>query len=85
MFTQRSGTVNGCNAERPRTFEPGRSNALERIVENVRGTVTFTFQKRKNYCILKMKYSKYYQIIELNREISQHKILMSQYIPESTL
>jgi hypothetical protein len=33
-----SGTVNGCNAERsgtPRTFEPERSNAYERIVENV--------------------------------------------------
>ena len=35
---ERSGTVNG--QERLETFEPGRNNALERIVENVHGTVT---------------------------------------------
>jgi hypothetical protein len=34
-FMERSGALNGCNAKRPRTFKPERSNALERIVENV--------------------------------------------------
>ena len=47
--TERSGTVNG--QERLGTFESERSNAMERIVENVHGTVTFTLQKQKNYCI----------------------------------
>jgi hypothetical protein len=35
----------------PGTIESERSNALERIVENGHGTVTFTFQKRKKHCI----------------------------------
>ena len=30
-------------------FEPKRSHALERKVENFHGTFTFTLQKRKNY------------------------------------
>ena len=57
--------------ERLGTFEPGRSNALERIVENVHGTFTFTLQKRKNHCnlfpmlftdrlFLKIKFQKYF-------------------------
>ena len=32
------------NAERPGKFEPGRNNALERIVENGYGTFTFTVE-----------------------------------------
>jgi hypothetical protein len=32
---KRSGTVNGCNAERLGTFEPERFNALEGLVKNV--------------------------------------------------
>jgi hypothetical protein len=48
---ERSGTVNGCNAERIGTFEPGRSNVLERVVENVHVTFTFTLQKPKKHCI----------------------------------
>jgi hypothetical protein len=46
-----SGTVNG--QEHLVTIESERSNALERIVENGHGKVTFTFQKRKNYCSYK--------------------------------
>jgi hypothetical protein len=42
------GTVNGCHAERPVTFQPERSNALERIIGNFNGTVSF--QNRKNSC-----------------------------------
>jgi hypothetical protein len=48
MNGDRSGTVNA--QERLGTFESERSYALERIVENVHGTVMFTHQKRKNYC-----------------------------------
>ena len=40
---KRSGTMNSCNAERSGTLEPGRSNALERIVKNV------LVQKRKQH------------------------------------
>jgi hypothetical protein len=46
---ERSRTMNGCNAERLRTFEPASSNALERKLENFHGTVTLTVQKRKNH------------------------------------
>ena len=46
---ERSWTVN--SQERLGTFESERSNALERIVENGHGRVTFTLQKRKNYRI----------------------------------
>ena len=45
-----SGTENDCNAERQErleTFESERRNVLERIVENVHRTVTFTCY---NYC-----------------------------------
>ncbi len=38
------------NGERIGTFELGRSNAFERIVENVHCTVTFTLQNLKNHC-----------------------------------
>jgi hypothetical protein len=34
------------------TFESERSNALERIVENGHGMVTFTHQKPRDYCIV---------------------------------
>ena len=44
--------VHANGQERLRTFEPGRSNALERIVENVHGT--FTFQKRKKHCTISL-------------------------------
>ena len=37
--------------ERLGTFESECSNTLERMVENVHGTVTFTLQKRKNHFI----------------------------------
>jgi hypothetical protein len=40
--------VHANGQERLGTFASERSNALERILENVHGTVTF--QKRKNYC-----------------------------------
>jgi hypothetical protein len=45
------------NGERPGTVMNGqeRSNALERIVENGHGTVTFTHQKRNNYCKLHVR------------------------------
>jgi hypothetical protein len=43
---KRSGTVNG--QEHLGTIESERSNALERIVENDHGKVTF--QKRKKHC-----------------------------------
>jgi hypothetical protein len=33
---KRSGTVNGCKIERLGTFQPERSNAFERMVENIR-------------------------------------------------
>ncbi len=36
------------------TFKSGRNNALERIVENVHGTFTLTFQNREKNCILKL-------------------------------
>ena len=45
---ERSGTVNG--QENLGTIESERSNALERIVENGHGTVTFTLQKPKKHC-----------------------------------
>ena len=42
---ERSGTMNG--QEHLGAIESERSNALERIVENGHGTVTFTFLKTK--------------------------------------
>ena len=51
-------TVDGQERWTPRsqkhlgTFKSERSNALERKVENGHGTVTLTYQKRKNYCML---------------------------------
>jgi tRNA (Thr-GGU) A37 N-methylase len=48
---ERSGTVNG--QEHLGTIESERSNALERIVENVHVTVTLTRQKRKKHCNLR--------------------------------
>jgi hypothetical protein len=45
---QERWTLNG--QERLGTFESERNNALERIVENVHATVTFTLQKRKKHC-----------------------------------
>jgi hypothetical protein len=50
---ERSGTVNG--QERLGPFESDRSNAMEQIVGNCHGTVTFTFQKRKKHCYIKQK------------------------------
>jgi hypothetical protein len=50
---KRSETVrNGERQEHLGTIELERSNAMERIVENGHGTITFTLQKRKNYCML---------------------------------
>jgi hypothetical protein len=40
---KRSGRMDG--QKRLGSFEPGRSNALERMAENVHGTGTFTLQK----------------------------------------
>jgi mRNA degradation ribonuclease J1/J2 len=51
MIIKQSGTVRN-GQEHIETFESERSNALERIVENGHGTVTLTYQKRKNYCML---------------------------------
>ena len=48
---ERSGTLN--DQEHLGTIESEHSNALERIVENGHGTVTFTLQKRKKHCILR--------------------------------
>jgi hypothetical protein len=50
---KRSGTLKG--QERLGTFESERSNAMERIVENDHRKITFTFQKRKNYCNERLK------------------------------
>ena len=47
LYAQKHKVKNG---ERLGTFKPERSNALERIVENVHDMVLFKFQKRKNNC-----------------------------------
>ena len=50
-FHETSRNVHTNGQERLEMFEPGRSNVLERVVENVHCTLTSTLQKRKNYCI----------------------------------
>jgi hypothetical protein len=47
---QERWTLNG--QERLGTFESEHKNALERIVDKVHCTFTFTFQKRKKHCKL---------------------------------
>jgi hypothetical protein len=71
---KRSGTLNG--QERLGTFESEGSNATERIVENGHGTITFTFQKRKNYCNERLKTN-----IRVSRLILYHITRLNLFCP----